>query len=190
MIISPPPVDGATGHVADMYRGDLAADGMVFAHTQVMALDPEAHEAFESLVHAVVASIGVRDYELVTLAAAGALRSTHCLLAHGRKAVASGILDEDQVIRLLDDHHDAGFSERDVAMMDFAVKLSTDAASMTDEDGLALRRVGFTDRQIVDIALAAAARNYFSRALQALAVPVDDVPGLSPRLRAALTAGR
>ena len=50
----------------------------------------------------------------------------------------------------------------------------------------ALRDHGFTDRQIVDIALAAAVRNYFSRALQALAVPVEEVPGLSPRLAAAL----
>jgi alkylhydroperoxidase family enzyme len=64
--------------------------------------------------------------------------------------------------------------------------VSTDVASMTDADSQNLRDHGFTDRQIVDITLAAAARNYLSRALRALAVPVDDVPGLSPRLAAAL----
>jgi hypothetical protein len=57
---------------------------------------------------------------------------------------------------------------------------------MTDDDGRRLREAGFTDRQIVDITLAAAARNYLSRALQALAVPVEDLPGLSPALAAAL----
>lgn len=57
---------------------------------------------------------------------------------------------------------------------------------MTDDDSRALREAGFTDRQIVDITLAAAARNYYSRPLQALAVPTDQVPGLSPELVDAL----
>ena len=66
--------------------------------------------------------------------------------------------------------------------MRFAEKLSTDAAAMTDADSQSLRDHGFTDRQIVDIALAAGARNYFSRALQALAVPVESA-GPEPRAR-------
>ena len=68
-----------------------------------------------------------------------------------------------------------------------AAKLSRDSASMTDADSLRLREVGFTDREIVDIALAASVRNYFSRALHALAVEVDVPPGLSPSIQDALT---
>ena len=49
-----------------------------------------------------------------------------------------------------------------------------------------LRELGFTDREIVDITLAAAARNFLSRALLALAVPTDDLPGLGPELVDAL----
>jgi hypothetical protein len=73
-------------------------------------------------------------------------------------------------------------------MMDFAVKVSTDAAAVTDDDSLALRGLGFSDREIVDITLAASARNFFSRALLALAVDVDVPEGLSPDLRDALLA--
>jgi len=51
------------------------------------------------------------------------------------------------------------------------------------------RDLGFTDREIVDIALAAAARNYYSRAIQALAVDVEVPPQLSPQLRDALVGG-
>jgi alkylhydroperoxidase family enzyme len=57
---------------------------------------------------------------------------------------------------------------------------------MTDADSQSLRDQGFDDRQILDITLAAAIRNYYSRALQALAVPVEEVSGLSPELNAAL----
>jgi uncharacterized peroxidase-related enzyme len=186
MIVSTPDADRATGHVADMYDGDLRTDGFIFTHTRAMAVNPEAHQAFEDLIHAVVPSIGVRTYELATLGAARAVGSEHCLLAHGRKSLRGGLLDEDQLEALAREGADADLAEADRAVVAYAEKLSTDAASMTDADAQRLRDVGFSDRQIVDITLAAAARNYYSRALQALAVPVDDVPGLSPQLVAAL----
>jgi len=187
MIVSTPPLDEASGHVADMYEGDLRTDGFVFAHTRAMAINPEAHQAFETLVRAIVPSIGVRTYELATLGAARAIPSPHCLLAHGRKALRAGALTEEQLQGLARrEDETAGLDDADVAVLRFAEKLSTDAAAMTDADSQALRDAGFTDRQIVDIALAAAVRNYLSRALQALAVPVDDVKGLSPALTQAL----
>jgi uncharacterized peroxidase-related enzyme len=186
MIVSTPEADGATGHVADMYDGDLRTDGFIFTHTRAMAVNPEAHQAFEDLIRAVVPSIGVRTYELATLGAARAVGSEHCLLAHGRKSLRGSLLDEHQLASLALKGANADLAEADLAVVAYAEKLSTDAASMTDADAQRLRAVGFSDRQIVDITLAAAARNYYSRALQALAVPVDDVPGLSPQLAAAL----
>ena len=74
-------------------------------------------------------------------------------------------------------------------MMEFAEKVSRDASSMTDDDSRRLRAAGFSDREIVDIALAAAARNYYSRACQALAVEIEVPADLSPALREALVAG-
>ena len=188
MIVSTPEPDGATGHVADMYDSDVKGDGFVFAYTRAMAVNPEAHQAFETLVRAIVPSIGLRTYELATLGAARAIGSEHCLLAHGRRSLRAGLFDEDQLASLARDGVEADLDERDRAVVAYAEKLSTDAASMTDADSERLREVGFTDREIVDIALAAGARNFFSRALLALAVPVDDVPGLTPALVAALRA--
>ena len=190
MIVEPLAVQTATGHAAEMYAGDLAADGFVYRHTAMMAMNAEAHQAFEALIGAIVPSIGLRVYELATLGAARGIPSPHCLLAHARKTVAAGLMDADQLARLARDHTDAGLDAADVAVIGYAEKLSIDPVSMTDADSLALREVGFSDRQIVDITLAAAARNYFSRALQALNVPVDEVPGLDPATAAALLADR
>ncbi len=74
-------------------------------------------------------------------------------------------------------------------MMAFAEKVSTDASSMTDADSLVLREHGFSDREIVDIALAAAVRNYYAKAVQALAVEVQPPATLPESLRAALLSG-
>lgn len=186
MIVHPPAADVVEGHAADMYQADLAADGFVFGYTQAMALNPGAHAAFEELIRAVVPSIGVRIFELATLGAARGIRSPHCLLAHGRKTLRAGVMDSHQLARLGRDYRDADLDLADIAVMAYAEKLSKDAASMTDLDSQELRDVGFTDRQIVDITLAAAARNFFSRTLLALAVPVDDVPGIEGELADAL----
>lgn len=186
MIVKPPAVGEAEGHVAEMYEADLHDDGFVYSHTQVMAINPEAHQAFEALIGAITPSIGVRTYELATLGAARGIPSPHCLLAHGRKTLRAEVLDEDQLERVALDYETAELDEADLAVMRFAEKVSTDAAAMTDADSQALRDQGFSDRQIVDIALAAGARNLLSRTLQALDVPVEPVPGLSPRLSRAL----
>lgn len=194
MIVTPPPVEGAEGHVAEMYAGDLDADGFVFAHTQAMAVNPDAHVAFESLIRAVVPSIGIRVYEAATLGAARTIGSTHCLLAHGRKSLRADVVDEEG-LGAFARGDDSAFSVAEQAVIRFASKLSSDPAAMTDADTQELRDAGYSDRQIVDITLAAAARNFFSRALLALAVPTDAVPGLERSLadalvRSARTGGR
>ncbi|MGV2983149.1 carboxymuconolactone decarboxylase family protein [Microbacterium sp. AGC85] len=186
MIITPPSAEEVTGHAASMYDSDTQDDGFVFAHTQVMAINPAAHEAFERLIKAVVPSIGIEVYEAATLGAARAIGSSHCLLAHGRRAMRAGILD-DAGLRAFAGRDDSGFSAAEQAVIRYAEQLSTNASAMTDADAQALRDVGFSDRQIVDITLAAAARNFFSRALLALDVPVDVMPGLDPVTAAALT---
>jgi uncharacterized peroxidase-related enzyme len=186
-IIRTTPEDEATGEVAALYDSDRETFGYVTEHGKVMALNPEAEHAFEALVLAIKPSIGSRNYRLITLAAAGALKSQPCRIAHG--TFARSQFDDAQVEAIARDFHTAGLTPAEVAMMDFAVKVSTDAAAMTDADALVLREHGFTDRQIVDIALTAAARNYYSRALNALGV-TDPVPAdLPDPLRDALLTG-
>jgi uncharacterized peroxidase-related enzyme len=183
-IIRTVPEADASGDVAAFYADDVERFGIVSEHTKVMALNPAAARAFEALTGAVAGSLGTRAYRLVTLAAAEALDSQPCRLAHG--LFARNLFDDTQLERIARDFHDAGLSPAEVAMMDFAVKVSTDSASMTEADALVLRDHGFSDAQIVDIALAAAARNYYSRALSALGV-VDEVPpGMPEKLRSAL----
>ncbi|WP_111720463.1 carboxymuconolactone decarboxylase family protein [Homoserinimonas sp. OAct 916] len=173
------------GLVADLYAAEISEIGYVPSHTRMMAVNPEAFRAFQQLVRAIVSQLGVRRFELATLAAADAVGSRACRYAHGRKSLK--LFEEEQLERIARDYHDALLSDADVALMDFAAKLSRDSASMTDADSLRLREMGFTDREVVDIALAASVRNYFSRALHALAVEVDVPPGLSPSLKDALT---
>jgi uncharacterized peroxidase-related enzyme len=174
----------ATGEVAKIYNEDIEDIGYVPSHSKMMALNPDAVRAWQALVRAIALPLGKRRFELVTLAAARALHSQHCRLAHGKKSF--GLFDERQLIRIAADYHDAELTEAEVAMMEFAERLSTASYTMTDADSQRLRDVGFSDIDILNITLVAAARNYYSRAIQALAVDVDVPPGISPELHEAL----
>ncbi|WP_338029022.1 carboxymuconolactone decarboxylase family protein [Glaciihabitans arcticus] len=187
MIIQTIPESEATGLVAESYAADRADLGYVPLHTKAMNLNPEALQAFEQLTGAIGGALGTRRYRLVTLAAARGARSAHCRLAHGRASLA--LFDEDQLTGIALDYRSAGLSDAEVAMMEFAEKVSRDASSMTDDDSRRLREHGFSDTEIVNIALAAAVRNYYSRAVQALAIEVEELPGLSASLHAALVSG-
>lgn len=177
-------VDGAA---ARLYADDRESLGYVASHTRVTALNPDAVAAFEQLIRSVIPSLGMRRYELVTLAAAGALGSTACRAHHGLKAL--GFIGADELERIARDYRTAGLPREEVAMMAFAERLSGDSATMTQADAAELQRLGFSDREIVDIAFAAAARNFYSRSLHALGVEPDIPPALPTSLRDALLAG-
>jgi len=185
-IITAPSQADVSGLTARLYAHDIDDLGFVAGHTRVLALDPEAYAAGEALFDAIAGSMDTRRYELVTLAAALGVGSGHCRLAHGRKSL--DIFGRDQLVRIARDYETAGLSPAEVEMMRFAEKVGRSAATMTDADSERLRDAGFADREIVQIALAAAARNYLSRAIQALAIPVDPSP-LDDELQRALLAG-
>lgn len=185
-IIKPISDADATGVVAEIFAADVAEQGYVAGHTRVLAISPDAYNAWEELITTIGRPMDKRRYELVTLAAALGAKSRHCRLAHGRKTLR--YVPEDELLLIARDYRSAGLSEAEVAMMEFAEKVSVDAAAMTDADSIRLRELGFSDREIVDIAMAAAARNFFSRLIQSLAVEVDD-SDLPADLREALVAG-
>jgi uncharacterized peroxidase-related enzyme len=148
---------------------------------------PEVLAAWVQLNGAIKAGMDLRRYELATLAAARRLRSSYCCLAHGT------VLMErfgEPVREIALDHRAAGLDEVDVAVMDLAERVVDDATAIGDSDLQRLRDLGLTDAEIMDVVLAAAARCFFSKTLDALGVLPDASYGeLDPELRAALVVG-
>jgi alkylhydroperoxidase family enzyme len=129
----------------------------------------------------------VRRYELVTLAAARRLRSSYCSLAHGKVLLELG----EPVREIASDRRAAGLDEVDLALMDFAEKVVDDASSIGDSERQRLRHLGLSDAEIMDVALAASARCFFSKALDAIGVlPDASFRELGPELQELLVVGR
>jgi uncharacterized peroxidase-related enzyme len=161
---------------------------MTTNYERAFAERPDVYAAWMQLNTAVKAGMDLRRYELATLAAARELRSSYCCLAHG-----TVLLERfgEPVLELALDHRAAGLDELDVAVMDLAERVVDDATSIRDADLQRLRDLGLSETEIMDVVLAAAARCFFSKTLDALGVRPDaSYLELEPELREALVVGR
>ena len=95
----------------------------------------------------------------------------YCLVAHGAQV---RVLSGDAVLgdQLVANYRAAPLSRRQRAMLDFTWKLSESPDSVGDADRAALRKAGFSDEDIFDIAEVAGFYNMTNR----LAVAIDMRP--------------
>jgi uncharacterized peroxidase-related enzyme len=184
------PEDSATGATAELYAADRESFGYVPNFTQAFAARPAVYAAWRELNGAIKAGMDPRRYELATVAAARCLRSSYCTLAHG-SVLIDKFLDPDTVRALVADHRTAPLDNADIAIMDLAEKVADDATAVQEADIDRVRSLGLTDAEILDVVLAAAARCFFSKTLDALGVQPDArYAELDPPVREALTVGR
>ena len=107
-----------------------------------------------------------RRYEIATIGAARALRSTYCTAAHA-KFLRDDCGDERAMVAIATGEDGDGLDEVDQAVLAFAGKVARDAASISEADVDALRQVGLTDNEIGDVVFAAAARCFFANVVEA-----------------------
>ncbi len=94
------------------------------------------------------------EREMIAVAVSSHNRCYYCLVAHGaavRQLSGDPALGELMVMN----YRAARLSRRERAMLDFAVKLTAEPWLIEEEDREALRRLGFTERDIWDIAAVA-----------------------------------
>jgi uncharacterized peroxidase-related enzyme len=112
------------------------------------------------------------------------------MLAHGA-LLRKNFFSADQLAAIVKDFRNAGLPPEEVAMMSFAQKVTTQAHQVSEHDIDELRGHGLSDEEILDVVLASAARNFFSKTLDAVgAIPDEAYLELEPELLQLLTLGR
>jgi len=180
----------ASGAAAELYEEDRAAKGYVSNYTRLFAYRPDVYQAWSELSGSIKATMGVRRYELATLAAARALKSSYCSLAHG-KVLRDKYLGAEGLTAVVVDRTTSDLAPEEVAIMDYAEKVAGDASSITAEDVEVLRKHGLSEPEILDVALAAGARSFFSKVLDSMGARPDPAYlSMEPELQRLLTVGR
>ena len=102
------------------------------------------------------------EREMIAVAVSSHNKCYYCLVAHGAGLRAlSGDPPLGELIAM--NYRAARLSPRERAMLDFAVKLTAEPWLIEDSDREALRRCGFSDRDIWDIAAVASFFNMSNR---------------------------
>ncbi len=182
----------ATGRVGEIFAAQKAKLGFVMEANKCWTTRPDLLPAYTDFVETVRTgfSLTPREWRLITLIAARETRSTYCSLVYGHQLI--GDLGSKEAVRAFQaDYRKAGLPEKDVEMLAYAEKVARDAPSVGPADIERLRKVGFSDRQIGDIALCAAFRCFVARYFDATgAMPEAAFIDPDPGFRAAMTVGK
>jgi uncharacterized peroxidase-related enzyme len=136
---------------------------------QAYAFDMPKLEAFVAMYNDLMlapSGLSKLEREMIAVAVSAHNRCYYCLVAHGaavRQLSADPALGELMVMN----YRAARLSKRHRAMLDFAVKLTAEPWSVEEEDRARLRKAGFSDRDIWDIAAVAGFFNMSNRVASA-----------------------
>ena len=92
------------------------------------------------------------------------------------KDLRSAVAGDEQVRAIQNDYRTAGLPPREVALLDYAVKLTTSPRGVGRGDLDTLRTAGYTDEQLVDAVQCIGYFNFINRVLDGLGV--DPEPGM------------
>ncbi len=95
-------------------------------------------------------------------------------MTHHRRGLRRLLRDDDLAQRIEDDFESAGLSDKRLAMLMYAVKLTKDPGSMVESDIEAMRRLGFSDTDILHIAEVTGYYAYANRIADGLGIPLED----------------
>jgi uncharacterized peroxidase-related enzyme len=133
------------------------------------AFDMAKLEAFVAMYNDLMlapSGLSKLEREMIAVAVSSVNRCYYCLVAHGaavRQLSGDPALGELMVMN----YRAARLPERQRVMLDFAAKLTAEPWAVEEEDRAALRKAGFTERDIWDIAAVAGFFNMSNRVASA-----------------------
>jgi len=147
-----------------------AKPGFVPNVYQAYSLRPQQLRGFIALYDAIMteaSGLTKAEREMIAVAVSAQNHCFYCLTSHG---AVLRIRAKDEVLAdtIAANYRAANLTQRQRAMLDLAVKITVDSASISDQDIAALRDHGFSDEDIMDIIQTAALFNYSNRVASAL----------------------
>ena len=160
------PLPEATQKYFDVCQDKL---GMIPNVLRAYAFDADKLNAFTAMYNDLMlgdSALSKLEREMIAVAVSSVNKCYYCLVAHGAAVRA---LSGDPALgeALVMNYRVAKITAKQRAMLDFAVQMTRESASVEEADRAALRDHGFSDRDIWDIASVAAFFNMTNRVASA-----------------------
>lgn len=155
--------------------------GMVPNVLAAYAFDETKLRAFTDMYNDLMlgaSSLSKLEREMIAVAVSSINHCFYCLTAHG--AAVRGLSGDPKLgEQMVMNYRIADLTPKQRAMLDFAVKLTSHPAEIVEQDRQELRNVGFSDRDIWDIASVAGFFNMTNRVAAASDMqPNDEYHGM------------
>ena len=175
--------------VRAMYDRQQSFWGFIPNYAKVFCHRPEIMGLWAQLQAGIKSHMDKRRFELITFAASHTLRSTLCSLAHGKALTA--FFSKEDIQSMARGASPKSLTDAEAAMMAFSRKVARGAYLVTSADVDELKKHGFTDGEVFDIAAAVGARAFWTNVIESLGVePEPPLLELENELRKTLTVGR
>jgi len=175
--------------VRAMYDRQEAHWGFIPNYAKVFCHRPEIMGLWAQLQAGLKRHMDKRRFELITFAAAHTLRSTLCSLAHGKALTAFFSMEDVQAMAR--GASPKSLTDAEAAMMAFSRKVARGAYLVSPADVNELKKHGFTDGEVFDIAAVVGARAFWTTVVEALGVEAEPpFLKLEDEFRKTLTVGR
>jgi len=151
--INTPSVASATGVTAEVFAEIKKAAGKVpNTFAAIGALNPEALKAVLAADSALAAgNLSATDRETIKLVVSAVAGCDYCVAAHSLLGKMAGVKPE--ALKQIREGLPTGDTQRD-ALVRFVRELQQTRGTISDEVYAAIRAAGYTEAQLVDIALA------------------------------------
>lgn len=169
----------AEGELKDVYARVRNERGRVSRIFEVQSLDPRSLSAHLDLYLSLMFGTGGLtrpEREMIAVAVSAANRCGYCV-AHHSAALSRYVKDGRILEELRQGRVGAALAPREASIVFYAVKLTQSPERMTKEDTESLRRLGLSDRGILQTAMVTGYFNFVNRLASGLGVQLEEDRG-------------
>ncbi len=177
-----PPVNPLPDDIVRYYEVCEEKLGLIPNVLAAYSFEPDRLRGFSQMYNALMlapSELSKAEREMIAVVVSSLNHCHYCLVAHGA-ALRQLTGDAKLADTIAANYRHAELTSRQMAMLDFAVKVTKASAEIGEADRQALRDEGFSNRGIWDVAEVAAFFNMSNRVSSAIAMkPNDDYFGMA-----------
>jgi uncharacterized peroxidase-related enzyme len=166
----------ATGSLKEIYEGLINSRGKLALVHKIQSLNPESITAHMDLYMKVMfgkSPLKRAQREMIAVIVSAANQCEYCQLHHG-EALNHYWKDEEKVNVLRKDYHKVGLSDINFQLCRIAEKLTLKPHSLDEKTDIQpLKKIGLSDRAILDTTLVISYFNFVNRMVLGLGVETD-----------------
>lgn len=168
--------DKATGDLKRAYEEVLRTRGKISNIMRAQSLNPNVLRSHLELYVTLFfgkSGLSRAEREMIAVTLSAGNRCNYCVAHHG-EALSFYLKDRDQLEVFKQGQQPMDLPQRTKSLIDYALRLTLDPGGVVMEDLEALRRMGISDSEILDLVLLTAYMNFVTRVAQGLGVQYDE----------------